>query len=120
MKGGVAMGARTNIAIKTTNDDRDNINVYLHWGGEALGALQLALEAARSRWDDASYFTRIMVDQLTKGDRDAEHGSGIYTGAEITHEEEYSYKKVDFLSKTVQVGSLILPFEEFLKLNVLD
>lgn len=114
------MGARTNIVVKHSDDDRENINVYLHWGGEALGTVQRAVEASRPRWSDTSYAVHIILDQLMKDDRDKETGCGVYVGDTITHEEEYSYKKIDLTTRTVTVGHMTLDFEDFLGKAVFD
>ena len=109
------MGARTNYTIITTDNPEQNINVYAHWDGEeSVGIMQRALVAAMPRINDVSYGTRIVIDQLTKHGRDSETGYGIYVG-EVSHEEEYEYKEINFVNKSVTVGQMTFPISEFVK-----
>jgi hypothetical protein len=76
------MPAHTVVEIKTSNG---SLYVYSHWGGSELpGDAVEAILAARSRWDDEPYATRIIVDQLTKGSRDkaTDHGLTLRPNAE--------------------------------------
>lgn len=107
------MGARTNFVIVHNNNPEQNLNIYRHWGGDGLETMRNAVAAARGRWDDTSYAVRILVDQITREDRDSETGSGIYIGSEITHEEEYSYKEINLVNKTITYGEMVLSFESF-------
>lgn len=110
------MGARTNFTIRHSSNEEKNINIYSHWGGETgLETMRAAVAAARPRWTDTSYAVRILVDQLTREGRDQETGFGIYVGSEITHEEEYEYKEIDLINKTVTYGDMTLSFEKFLE-----
>jgi hypothetical protein len=57
------MGDRANFGFKQSNDE--TIVLYGHWAGhDMLGNLASAVEAARSRWTDESYATRICVSHL--------------------------------------------------------
>lgn len=108
------MGARTNYTIITSNFDSQNINVYAHWDGdESVAILQSAVKAAMPRINDVSYAVRIIIDQLTKHGRDSETGYGIYIGSEVTHEEQYEYKEVNLVNKTVTVGQMKFSIDEF-------
>lgn len=69
------MGDRRMAEIKT---DDGSLFVYVHWSGYELPAMaQVAIASAEGRWDDRSYATRIIVDQLTEGGRDQETGFGL-------------------------------------------
>jgi hypothetical protein len=105
------MGDRANVAIiqhpylpyaKTTDDTIPRaIWVYLHWGGYNLpSTLRDAIEAARPRWDDESYGTHILIDQLTKGERDEETGCGISL---TIGDNEYDVLVVDLDAQVVRV-----------------
>jgi hypothetical protein len=112
------MGARTNYTIVTTENPAQNINVYAHWDGEeSVAILQRAVKAAMPRINDVSYCTRIIIDQLTKHGRDSETGYGIYIG-EVDHEEEYEYKEINLVNKTVTVGQMTFPIPEFVEVLV--
>ena len=81
------MGDRAMVEIKTEDG---SLYVYSHWGGFEMP--QLAIEAvldAKPRWDDDSYATRIIVDQLTKTSRDQETGAGLMLKPH--HEDEYNH-----------------------------
>jgi len=109
------MGARTNYTIITTDNPAQNINVYAHWDGEeGPSILHNAVKAAQPRFNDLSYATRIIIDQLTKHGRDSETGYGIYIGDEVTHEEEYEYKEVNLINKTVTIGSQQFRLDEYI------
>lgn len=109
------MGARTNYTIVTTSNPEQNINVYAHWDGEeSVGIMQRALISAMPRINDDSYCVRILIDQLTKHGRDSETGYGIYVG-EVNHEEEYEYKEINLVNKTVTVGQMTFSVDDFVK-----
>jgi hypothetical protein len=109
------MGARTNYTIITTDNPLQNINVYAHWDGEeSVAIMQKAIRTAMPRINDISYCTRILVDQLTKHGRDSETGYGIYVG-EVNHEEEYDYKEINLVNKTIKVGQMQFAIDQFVE-----
>jgi hypothetical protein len=94
------MGDRANIKIKSNNQGC-SIWIYTHWHGSELPhLLQDALAKARPRWDDASYATRILVDQITKDGRDQETGWGL--SLEI-QDNEHNVLEVDLMHQQVLV-----------------
>ena len=109
------MGERTNYTIITTDNPLQNINVYAHWDGEeSVAIMQKAIRTAMPRINDVSYCTRILVDQLTKHGRDSEIGYGIYVG-EVDHEEEYDYKEINLVNKTITVGQMQFSISQFVE-----
>jgi len=109
------MGARTNYTIITTDNPLQNINVYAHWDGEeSVAIMQQAIRTAMPRINDVSYCTRILIDQLTKHGRDSETGYGLYVG-EVDHEEEYDYKEINLVNKTVTVGQMQFAIPHFVE-----
>ena len=109
------MGARTNYTIITTDNPLQNINVYAHWDGEeSVANMQQAIRTAMPRINDVSYCTRILVDQLTKHGRDSETGYGLYIG-EVDHEEEYDYKEINLVNKTITVGQMQFSIDQFVE-----
>ena len=109
------MGARTNYTIITTDNPLQNINVYAHWDGEeSVAIMQQAIRTAMPRINDVSYCTRILIDQLTKHGRDSETGYGLYVG-EVDHEEEYDYKEINLVNKTVTVGQMQFAIPQFVE-----
>jgi hypothetical protein len=72
------MGARINFCFKTEENNDTLIYLYSHWGADTWRQdLALALDKARPRWEDKDYCLRIIIDQLTKYERDKETGYGI-------------------------------------------
>jgi hypothetical protein len=69
------MGNRANIGFK---QGESTIFLYQHWAPEHLfKQYAQALEAAKPRWDDSSYATRIMISQIIGEDWANETGYGI-------------------------------------------
>ena len=61
------MGDRANFGFRQSNGE--TIVLYGHWAGHGmLEKLASAVEAARDRWNDESYATRIAVSQLVGED----------------------------------------------------
>lgn len=116
------MGARTNFVIRTTGNPAEDIVLYSHWGGdESEFAFAQAINKAKDRIEmgDTSYAARIIVSQLIGDQWDEETGFGLYVG-EVTHEEEYQYKEIDLVNRTVKVGSHVTSIDAFInyQLNV--
>ena len=63
--------------------------------------LAAALEEARPRWDDESYFNRILVDQLFRSMRDSETGAGI--GLDLPGDNEHDIVRVVRATQQVYV-----------------
>lgn len=75
------MGDR--VVYTITEGNSLSVNLYSHWGGsERFEALAAALEAARPRWNDPSYCTRIIVSQLIGDQWDQETGFGLWASNE--------------------------------------
>ena len=76
-------------AMAQINTEGGSLFVYTHWGGYDLPEdAKAAIIAAKPRWGDISYATRIIVDQLIKGGRDQETGYGIML--KPSSEDEYN------------------------------
>lgn len=112
------MGARTNYKIVHSVNREQDINVYSHSDGEdSVNTFRNAIRHAMPRLNDDSYFIRILVNAL-QGDHNSEIGYGIYIGEEIVHEEEYDYKEINLLDKTVTIGEDTMPINDFIGLKV--
>jgi len=71
------MGDRTAFGFRAEAGG-PTIWLYSHWGGSAqAGDLARALDAARPRWNDASYATRIAVSHLIGTEWAEETGYGL-------------------------------------------
>ena len=78
--------------------------LYQHWSGEEQNRwFAEALGAARPRWSDDSYATRIMVSQLVGDQWTSETGFGLYVGG-TSHGADYNYILIaDFEKQMVLV-----------------
>lgn len=97
------MGDRRMAEIKT---DDGSLYVYTHWCGQEFPAMaEAAIVAAKGHWSDRSYATRIIVDQLTKSERDGETGFGLSLRPD--HEDSYNGDEpsviIDLLEGTLKV-----------------
>lgn len=76
------MGNRVNyVFLPDESNAGEAVTVlYAHWvNNNGADELALAIEHAKSRWNDVSYSLRIIFDQLTKDGRDSETGYGLYS-----------------------------------------
>ncbi len=93
------MGDRANIKIKIAKD-KPALYIYSHWSGSGLPSiLQAALKLAVKRLGDWNYFTRILMDQVTKDGRDKETGWGLGFQPD---DNEHNLLVVDYAAKTVK------------------
>ena len=91
------MGDRTNTVFRMA--DGSDIILYQHNGGyQMMHNLATALDAARNRWADESYATRIMISNLIGDDWASETGYGISTRI---MDNEHSVPVLDFSDNTV-------------------
>ena len=71
------MGDRANFGFVQPNGQ--TIVLYGHWAGhQMLGKLADAVIAARPRWNDSSYATRIAISNLIGDQWNMENGWGLY------------------------------------------
>jgi hypothetical protein len=71
------MGDRAQLAV-IDGDGPARVYLYTHWHGTELPeTLKAALIRGKSRWDDSSYLTRIIFNEMTKGNEMGETGFGI-------------------------------------------
>lgn len=83
------MGDRAVIGFK---EKRDSVPVFLysHWGGaDRYRDLQRALQAARPRWNDHTYATRIAISQIIENYWSEETGFGISAGENSFCQPDY-------------------------------
>lgn len=71
------MGDRANFGFVQPNGN--TIVLYGHWAGyQMLGKLADAVIAARPRWNDSSYATRIAISHIVADQWNMETGWGLY------------------------------------------
>jgi hypothetical protein len=81
------MGDRANFGFKQSNGDV--IMLYGHWAGHnMLANLASAVQAARPRWTDESYATRISISQLVGEDWKSETGWGLSVNTILDNEHK--------------------------------
>lgn len=91
------MGDRANFGFKQSNGE--TIVLYGHWAGyEMLKQLANAIEAARPRWTDESYATRIAVSQLVGDSWNSETGWGLSVNQIL--DNEHKIPVIDWDKKT--------------------
>ena len=72
------MGDRASVIIK--QNDKQGIEIYGHWAGNNIvNTLPHALKVAEKRFDDISYFTRIITHNILDdiADKDKETSAGL-------------------------------------------
>ena len=91
------MGDRANFGFVQPNGH--TVVLYGHWAGyQMLGRLADACIAARPRWNDSAYATRIAVSQLVGDDWRQETGWGL--SVNLIHDNEHKIAIVDFEQQT--------------------
>jgi len=91
------VGDRANFGFVQPNGN--TIVLYGHWAGyQMLGRLADAVIAARPRWNDPAYATRIAVSQIVKDEWNSETGWGLHVN-EIG-DNEHKIAIVDFGQQT--------------------
>ena len=123
------MGDRAVIGFKA---DTEAIPVFLysHWGGsERYLDAQRAIEAARPRWDDPAYATRIGISQIVENYWSEETGFGISAGHNSFSTPDYGdVILITWGTRTVEIVSALdsekvsqtMTFEQFLSLAIVS
>lgn len=94
------MGDRANFGFVQSNGE--TIVLYGHWAGHnMLGRLADAVIAARPRWTDESYATRIAISQLIGDQWNMETGWGLAVNSILDNEH-----KIPIIDWTQQTFSL--------------
>lgn len=92
-------------AVISFTEDRmeTSVNLYMHWGGsDRYSKLADALDAARPRWTDFEYATRICISNIIGKDWNEELGFGISTGEDRNRHGDYEPIIVCWKSGEVQ------------------
>lgn len=91
------MGDRANFGFVQSNGN--TIVLYGHWAGyQMLGKLADAVIAARPRWNDESYATRIAISHLIGDQWNMETGWGLQVNS--ISDNEHKIAIVDFNQQT--------------------
>jgi hypothetical protein len=100
------MGDRAVIGFKA---DKEAIPVFLYtqWGGsDRYRDAMRAIEAARPRWDDPAYATRIGISQIVENYWSEELGFGISAGHDSFCQPDYDdVILIDWASRLIEIVS---------------
>lgn len=118
------MGDRMVVGFQA-DKDTPPVWLYSHWGGHSRVAdIASAVEAARPRWSDPAYATRIAISQIVGDAWSGELGFGISAGDRNFCLPDYDeVHLVDWSKKTVTVQTLegedlvVFGFEVFVQLS---
>lgn len=97
------------------NKPESTIWLYAHWSGaHRYDHVRNALVAARPRWNDSSYATRIAISQIVGESWNDEHGFGISVGQDCGIGLDYDHVLVvNWHNRTVTVevsGEVLVEF----------
>lgn len=100
------MGARINFVFKDVEDEA-HVVLYSHWGEtEWHRDIAMALQHAKPRWSDYSYFTRMIISYLMQDSVLEETGFGIYAITGTNFDLGETTVVIDIAKETIsQVGT---------------
>ncbi len=82
------MGDRGNIAVIQSEDKQEQVWFYGHWSGWRMPAvLQHAIQEGKGRWNDPTYFARIVFCRLLPPDADYYGSTSFGISTRITDNE---------------------------------
>lgn len=123
------MGDRAVIGFQPAPEDAP-IFLYSHWGGgDRYLDAQRAIEAARPRWSDSAYATRIAVSQIVENYWHEETGFGLSAGHNSFCQPDYEdVILITWDTLTVSIVSAgdstkvtqTMTFDEFLSLTMVS
>lgn len=123
------MGDRAVLGFRA-DKEATPIFLYSHWGGsDRYRDAQRAIEAARPRWNQPDYATRIAVSQFVQNYWVEETGFGLSAGYDSFCQPDYDdVILIDWASQTVHIVSaddstkvqMSIPFAEFLSLSMAE
>jgi hypothetical protein len=106
------MGARIHFVFRD-REDRPAVVLYSHWGEtEWQRDLAMALEHSKPRWEDTSYFTRMMISYLIQDSVLGETGFGIYAINDITQDLGDETVIIDMSNKTI-INDVSVDWDKF-------
>lgn len=118
------MGDRASILIK--QDDKLSIEIYGHWAGNNIvNTLPHALKVAKNRFNDISYFTRIIaqniLDDIANKDKETSAGLEICKYTQSNHGDLNNYPVlIDPFEKMVTCNNIEFSFEYIITNGVDD
>ena len=108
------MGARINFIFRD-REDGPAVVLYSHWGEtEWQRDLAMALHHAKPRWEDTSYFTRMMISYLIQDEILGETGFGIFAINDITQDLGDDTVIIDMTNKTI-ISNVAVDWNNFIQ-----
>ena len=112
------MGARINFVFVESEpalgEPSAHVVLYSHWGQtEWQQDIAMALEHSRARWNDSSYFTRMMISYLIQDSVLDETGFGIYAINGTNYDLGEQTVVIDIANKTV-IDNLPVDWDAFI------
>ena len=102
------MGDRAVVGFRT-HADAPTLYLYSHWGGATvLTDLAEALYAARDRWGDPTYATRICVSRIIGDQWIRETGYGLSIDVHSVPDTEHVYV-VDWAEQVLEIRPMVNP-----------
>lgn len=113
------MGARINFIFRES-EDKPAVVLYSHWGAtEWQRDIAMALDHARPRWDDTSYFTRMVISYLMQDSILDETGFGIFaingTSIEQTMQDLGDDSVIIDMSNKTIVSNVLVDWDDFVQ-----
>jgi len=109
------MGDRRQIKFifkQASKDEGNKLFLYSHWGGSTMAEdLVQALIKAKPRWDDESYFVRIILEHFMSINDDKECGIGV---APYYMDSEYPDIEIDLDTNKITIGEIVWTYKEFI------
>lgn len=118
------MGDRASVIINQSNNL--GIEIYGHWAGvNIVNTLPYALKVAKNRFNDISYFTRIIaqniLDDIANKDKEISAGLEICKYAQSNHGDLNNYPVlIDPFEKMVICNNIEFSFEYIITNGVDD
>jgi hypothetical protein len=109
------VGARISFVFKDVEDEA-HVVLYSHWGEtEWQQDLAMALQHAKPRWSDYSYFTRMIISYLIKDSVLDQLGFGIYAITGNNFELGETTVVIDISKETIiDDNQNVLTWQEFI------
>jgi len=113
------MGARINFIFRES-EDKPAVVLYSHWGEtEWQRDIAMALNHSKPRWDDTSYFTRMVISYLMQDSILDETGFGIFaingTSIEQTMQDLGDDSVIIDMSNKTIVSNVPVDWDDFVQ-----
>jgi len=109
------MGARINFVF-LEEIEGPSVVLYSHWGQDYWQVdIANALQHSQPRWQDSSYFTRMMISYLIKESVLDETGFGIYSVSGTNFDLGEQTVVIDMINQTIRDGDVSANWNDFMQ-----